>query len=137
MMLLQFFFPPVVLAVPIFGNKAQQEKAANEHHTPLSCASSSDDDDISLPSLGGLSIGSEHSCDELSHVELCHLLGPEVSQDELEHNIPAILSRPANLEHTMTMDLPVGYYRLRRAFLSENNDFWDDSVLSKTLQYTE
>ena len=125
-MILHFFIPPVVFAAaPTLGKVQEQIEYANLH----------DDDDISLPSLGGLSIGSDLSCDELSHVELCHLLGKEIPQDAQKHSIPKDLAKPKNLEYATKIDLPVGYFRLRKAFLSDNNDFWDRNILNKTLKY--
>ena len=135
-MMLQFFIPPIVLAFPVFGKVQEKKDKAS-----LRRDSAGSEDDISLPSLGDLSISSgesfisEHTCDELSQVELCHLIGPEVSKDELNHSLPADLVKPQNLENSMTMSLPVGYYRLRRAFLADDDDFWNSRVLDRTLQY--
>jgi hypothetical protein len=135
-MMLQFFIPPIILAFPTCG-KVQEKK----EQAILRRDSAGSEDDISLPSLGDISIGSgesfisEHTCDELSQVELCHLIGPKVSKDDLKHSLPADLVKPKNLEHSMTMNLPVGYYRLRRAFLADDDDFWNNRVLNRTLQY--
>ena len=128
-MMLQFFLPPITLVTPFLGKV---------HESPYRLDHLLDDDDISLPSLDGLSIGSdisEYTCDDISHVELFKLLGPKVTEDEEKHSLPSDLIQPSNLEHSLSLDLEVGYFRLRRAFLSDNNDFWDKNVLNETLQY--
>lgn len=133
-MMLQFFVPPFVLALPMLkrldcNNLCENDENVSYHDS---------DDEISLPSLSGLSVGSDssyHSCGGLSHVEMCELLGPRVSQDEPKHVLPAGFAKPKNLEHSVTFHLPVGYFQLRRLFLSDSNDFWDCKILDRTLKY--
>lgn len=77
----------------------------------------------------------EHTLEELSHVEMCHLLGPAVPQDNLKYTLPNDFVRPKNLQHFAKFEFPVGYFRLRRAVLSDDLDFWDKKVMDRTLQY--
>jgi len=85
-------------------------------------------------------LSSDESCvDEASQAQLCDLLGPSVREDEEMRNATSISheSLPSNLQDTTVFDLPVGFYRLRRAFLSSKSDFWTESVLNKALKYEE
>lgn len=126
--MLQFFLPPIALAAPKLGQVQDSPYQSDP----------SEDDDRSLPSLDGLSIGSditEYTCDDISHVELTHLLGPKVAEDKYKHLLPSNLLKPKDLEHSISLDLPVGFLRLRRAFLSDDHDFWDKNVLDHTLKY--
>ena len=134
-MLLQFFAPPFILALPKLNRFNCNNLCENDDHISYHNDS---DDEISLPSLSGLSIGSDssfHSCDGMSQAEICELLGPSVSQDGLKHLLPAGFVKPSNLEHSAIFHLPVGYFRLRKVLLSDNNDFWDRKILSCTLKY--
>mmetsp|Transcript_16453 Transcript_16453/g.24636 ORF Transcript_16453/g.24636 Transcript_16453/m.24636 type:complete len:281 (-) Transcript_16453:160-1002(-) len=131
-MLIHLFLSPIVFAAPAYTNIKLGEKVEGAcRHVD------SDDDDQSLPSLGSTgSELSEFTCDEISQVELCHLLGPAIPEDESKHvTIPSGFTRPANLEHSIKIDLPVGFRRIRKAFLNQDNDFWDKKVLSGTLKY--
>lgn len=131
-MLLQAFIPQFLLALPVI------EKAYERSDHVSSDENNDSDDEISLPSLDDLSIGTEYSeytCSELSHVEMCHLLGPELPADSVKHILPDDLNKPTNLEHSVSYELPVGFRRLRRAILSNDNDFWDNKVLENTLAY--
>lgn len=124
--MLQFFIPPIALVSPMLGQV--QDTPAYQFDL--------EDDDHSLPSLESTCSNiSEYTCDDISHVELRQLLGPKVAEDNGKHSLPSDLSKPSNLEHTLSMVLQVGYFRLRRAFLSDENDFWDKNVLNKTLKY--
>ncbi len=127
-MMLQFFLPPILS--PFLAKEVQGDNPYKLEHL--------DDDDFSLPSLDGLSTGSnlsEYTCGDISHVDLCQILGPKVVEDEAKLSLPSNLIKPSNLEHSLSLDINVGYLRLRRAFLSDENDFWDKNVLNKTLQY--
>lgn len=136
--MLQLFIPPIFFAIPTLGKVQQETNDQNPYQRSM--GESCNEDDLSLPSLGDCSLGSdisisEYTTDEISQVELCHLLGAEVSQDKLQHILPKNLAKPRNLEHSVTINLPVGYFRLRRAFLSQDNDFWDNRVLNRALKY--
>ncbi len=143
-MLLYLFLSPIAFAAPVYGTVKLREKVENsyndgEEKDENSCRhGDSDDDDLSFTSLGS-STGSEFSeytCDGISQVELCHLLGPEVPEDRSKSTISlGEFKKPKNLEHSIKIDLPVGFRRLRRAFLSEETEFWDRKVLSGTLKY--
>lgn len=127
--MLQFFIPPLAFVSP---------KLENIQDLPLQYESNLAGDDHSLPSLDSLSIGSDitdYTCDNISHVELCQLLGPKVGKDEDKHSLPNDLIKPTNLEHSMSLDLQVGFFRLRRAFLTDKNEFWNKNVLDQTLNY--
>ncbi len=128
-MLLHLFLSPIVFAAPAYSTVKLQENVENSYKH-----GDSDDDDLSLVSTG--SELSEYTCDEISQVELCHLLGPEVAEDTSKNTISlGEFKKPKNLEHSIKIDLPVGFRRLRRAFLSEDIEFWDQKVLSGTLKY--
>jgi len=80
----------------------------------------------------------ESLVDEASLAQLCHLLGPIVPKDEDEAlSIIAEDKVPPNLEFSTNIDLPVGYFRLRQAFLSKESKFWTESILKVALGYTE
>lgn len=128
--MLQFFFiHQIALVTPFLGHVQEDPPSYNVDF----------DDGDSLPSLDDLSIGSglsDHSIGDMSHEELCQLLGPKIVADDQKHCLPTDMKRPKNLENAMVMNLDVGYYRLRKAFLSDkNNDFWEKNVLSDTLKY--
>lgn len=134
-MLIQFLVPPFIFALPML-KKYCDNLCENDEHVSYHDS----DDEISLPSLSGLSIGSDsssyHTCaSELSHAEMCDLLGPRVPQDALKHILPVGFAKPKNLEHVVSFELPVGYFRLRRVLLSDSNDFWDYKILDRTLRY--
>ena len=137
-MLFPFIIPPIVLAIPQLIEK-YKETCEDYDTASSSCLSESDDESTSsLPSLSGISIGSElseNTFSDLSQAEMCELLGPEVSKDNLIHVLPKDFVRPKNLEHTIKLEVPIGFLRLRRGFLSENNDFWDRRILNHSLQY--
>jgi len=77
----------------------------------------------------------QSSIDGDCKVGLCSLLGPEESRDTLLHVIPEDFFIPENLEHSLSIDLPVGFYRLRRAMLNYDTGFWNEQVLKNTLNY--
>jgi len=82
----------------------------------------------------------ESLVDEASLAELCNLIGPIVPEDEEEIQSTIIIDEkrlPSNLEFSKTIELPVGYLRLRRAFLSDKSQFWTDSILKVALGYEE
>lgn len=103
-----------------------------------------EDDSSSYGRAGGISfvvpptLSTENRCylDDFSLGEFKNLLGPEVALDRHKHKLPKDFQKPKNLEYSMNMDLPVGYYRLRNALLSSSNDFWEYVVLGETLKYT-
>mmetsp|Transcript_24394 Transcript_24394/g.27887 ORF Transcript_24394/g.27887 Transcript_24394/m.27887 type:complete len:286 (-) Transcript_24394:307-1164(-) len=135
--MLQLLVSPLIFAIPAIGRLQEKDKNSSLLKKD-ECDDCRDDDDISLPSLGGLSISSELSdmtFDEQSIAEICHMLGAKVSQDKADHTFPPNFVRPKNFENSMECDLPVGYYRLRRAFLSEGNEFWNQRLLQHVLQY--
>lgn len=105
--------------------------------------SSDDDDDEEVQVEEDISVASSDDCDisyttydDFSLGEFKNLLGPEVALDRHKHKLPKDFQKPKNLEYSMNMDLPVGYYRLRNALLSSSNDFWEYVVLGETLKYT-
>lgn len=119
---------PIVVAIPSILDRLRENAKQSD--------GSGSDDDISIPSLGGSSIESDLSiCDALNEADMCHLLGPVVAKDELQHMSPIDFVRPKNLEHSKKFDLNVGYFRIRRAILNENNDFWEEKVLNRALKY--
>jgi len=71
----------------------------------------------------------------------CDLLGPRVPEDETDETIENFTKRkmalPPSLENEIVLDLPVGFFRLRTAFLSSTSSFWTKSILQSTLRYTE
>lgn len=75
----------------------------------------------------------------ISKAEPCHLIGPTAKKDELSTMLSQdeSLDLPDNLKHSMVVDLPIGFYRLRRALLSSQSSFWTESVLKNTLSYTK
>lgn len=103
------------------------------------------------PSLDGsdLSVDSSTACishyddisieesigDEASRIELCKLLGPIVPSDERLVNSERRLELPDNLHDSIVIDLPVGYHRTRRAFLTSSSTFWTDAILKHALGY--
>jgi hypothetical protein len=70
-----------------------------------------------------------------SQEEMCRLLGPEVAEDSRKHILPDDFVGPKSLENTIKLDLPIGYRRLRRALLSQENSFWKKSILNYALHY--
>jgi len=66
------------------------------------------------------------------------LLGNRVEADaNTIGHIPAGLSKPLPLENTvLEIDLPVGYHRLRRAFL-QTPTFFSQAILEDGLNYEE
>lgn len=79
----------------------------------------------------------DESC---SFAQLCKLIGPIVQEDEEETRSTSTIDNktlPSNLEFSKTIELPVGYLRLRKAFLSSKSQFWTDSILKNALGYEE
>ena len=131
-MLLHLFLSPIVIAAPAYSTVKLHEQVDNSFRKH----SDSDDDDLSLPSLGSTgSELSEFTCDEISKIELCHLLGPEIPEDKSKSVSLDGYKRPKNLQHSIKIPIPVGFRRLRKAFLSEDTEFWDEKVLSGSLKY--
>jgi hypothetical protein len=69
-------------------------------------------------------------------------LGPAVPEDEAEEATTSNFMKcktqlPPSLDNEIVIDLPVGFFRLRRAFLSSTSSFWTRSILQETLKYTE
>jgi len=66
-----------------------------------------------------------------------HLLGPKIAEDEKEcSSIPSHYNcPPANLKDAIEFDLPVGFRRLRYAFLNKESPFWLETILKGALQY--
>eukprot|EP00553_Chaetoceros_curvisetus_P009651 CAMPEP_0204634876 /NCGR_PEP_ID=MMETSP0717-20131115/30273_1 /ASSEMBLY_ACC=CAM_ASM_000666 /TAXON_ID=230516 /ORGANISM="Chaetoceros curvisetus" /LENGTH=305 /DNA_ID=CAMNT_0051653449 /DNA_START=60 /DNA_END=974 /DNA_ORIENTATION=- len=79
----------------------------------------------------------ESTIDEASRVELCGLLGPTVPIDDNDIDPERFLTLPENLRDKVIIDLPVGYHRTRRAFLTSSSNFWTDSILIKALGYDD
>lgn len=130
--MLQLLLSPIAFAIPAVG-KVQENNANNVVHNK-----DDEDDDISLPSLSGLSIcsySSNMTFDDASVAEICHIFGAEVPQDKAMHVLPEDFVKPKNFENAMEFELSVGYYRLRRAFLSEDNSFWNHNLLQRVLRY--
>lgn len=126
-----------------FFNKNVDEDEDDDYHLSYSTARTNNNcyDDQSMISFHSRS----YCCDELSCVQMDKLLGPKIDLDarDLSAQMQAAnyvigndWNKPKNLEHVLEMDLPVGYYRLRKALLCSRIDFWDDMVLSETLKYS-
>jgi len=117
-----------------FDSKVADYLSDENTHSSISDSSFSDgscvnSDDFSVE---------ESLVDEASLAQLCYLLGPIVPKDEDEvQSIIAENKLPPNLEFSTNIDLPVGYFRLRRAFLSKESKFWTESILKKALGYRE
>lgn len=45
-------------------------------------------------------------------------------------------SPPPDLAHVVVFQLPIGYYRLRKAMLDGQSSFWKDVVMEESLRYT-
>ena len=145
---------PVVAASSFLRFLKQRTDARSFVSSTINYTTSSDDDegqveeghveeDVSIASSHIHDVGifdeSDISCttyDDFSLSVFKNVLGPEVALDSRKHKLPKDLQKPKNLEYSMNMDLPVGYYRLRRALLSSRNDFWENIVLNETLKYT-
>lgn len=113
------------------GSDLSLESPRRSLYSPLGsprCISHFDYDDISIE---------ESTIDEASQVELCGLLGPPVPIDDNGIDPERFLTLPDNLHDTVIIDLPVGYHRIRRAFLTSSSNFWTDSILIKALGYDE
>ncbi len=113
------------------GSDLSLDSPRRSMYSPLGsprCISHFDYDDISIE---------ESTIDEASLVELCGLLGPTVPIDDNGIDPERFLTLPDNLHDTVTIDLPVGYHRTRRAFLTSSSNFWTDSILIKALGYDE
>ena len=137
-----FVLLPILFAREVFAD--DEEKSAKLDSEVAGYLS--DENTHSLPSQLTDSSFSDESCvniaeslvDEASLAQLCHLLGPIVPKDEDEElSIIAEDKLPPNLEFSANIDLPVGYFRLRRAFLSKESKFWTESILKVALGYTE
>lgn len=133
---------PFIFAKEVFG------KDINKPNNVLGASNIADGDDsepdLSLTSsdvsscsssIDGLSID-ESYVDEASQIQLCNLLGPSVPGDETISTANNS-NLPPSLEDSITIDLPVGFLRTRRAFLSNKSKFWTDSILKKALNYDE
>jgi len=82
----------------------------------------------------------EKICDDaecLSETSCNKALGPEVKEDENDCSIPSDFVPPENLKYFVEFDLPVGFLRLRRAFLNKESPFWLETILEGALQYKE
>ena len=140
--------PLLLLAIPIFFAK---EVYSNDLGKTLNCRHVRDEDDEdydSSSSVYGVSLSSscvssfddvsidESYVDEATIVQLCSLLGPRVAEDEKRCRArPNDL--PPNLHDSTVISLPVGFYRLRRGFLSQDSRFWNESILKYALGYQE
>lgn len=156
--------PLALLAIPIFFAK---EVFSNDVENTLNCMQPDDDtnDDDYDSSTTGVSLSltsssvssssssycdgddisiDESYVDEASHVQLCSLLGPRVLEDEqsirssnTNTNTNTRSKLPPNLHDSVVIQLPVGFYRLRRSFLSKESRFWTESILKIALHYQE
>jgi len=116
------------------------ENATNSLNTSLSDSSASDETSCVDTSFDDLSI-EESLVDENYLAQQCDFFGPIIDKDEDEIQSTSTIDErtrlPSNLESSKTIELPVGYFRLRRAFLSSKSQFWIDSVLKIALGYEE
>ena len=130
-MLIKLLIPPLVLAIPHIVDIVKEHL---DHHTE-SCPLYKSGDGISIPKLDDFNSISDIRESGASRADMCQLLGPELVQDGMVHQLPQKFKRPSNLENIIKLDLPVGYLRLRRALLSDDADFWKHKVLDMTLKY--
>ena len=64
------------------------------------------------------------------------LLGPAIAADKLPASIPEGFEVPPNLEFIgLELDLPVGFHRLRWAFLSKKSDFVTEALYRTEAKY--
>lgn len=66
---------------------------------------------------------------------MCHHFGVPIEDDSRINDTVLDIINATNYENTVVMNLPFGFYRLRRAFLSDDSHFWISSILSHTLKY--
>ena len=148
-----FMIPLAVAVIPILFAKeifAEEDECAQENNLKMAEFYLSDrtlDTSLAESSIsGGSSLTSsfhdlsvDETCyDEVSLTQLCHLLGPvqEMDGDEVTYAIDEA-RLPPNLEFSTVIELPVGYYRTRKAFLSNSSSFWKESILKRALHYEE
>lgn len=79
----------------------------------------------------------ESPVNQSTSIHSCNLLGPMAHEDlaEASISISENLTLPSSLEYEVIIDLPVGFFRLRRAILSSSSDFWTRSILQIALGY--
>mmetsp|Transcript_7666 Transcript_7666/g.8927 ORF Transcript_7666/g.8927 Transcript_7666/m.8927 type:complete len:460 (-) Transcript_7666:91-1470(-) len=67
-------------------------------------------------------------------------LGRRLKEDEnYVFSHPSIRNdndHPPNLQHVVEFDLPVGFYRLRKAMLGSESTFWTDVIMRDSLRYS-
>lgn len=144
MLPLGFLVVPIFFAKEAFSSDAdntlRKPENANDDDSStagVSLASSSVSSCSSDLDLSTLSI-EESIVDEASQAILCSLLGPSVPKDNQSSTRSTISnSLPPNLRDSIAIDLPVGFFRLRRSMLSSDSKFWTGSVLQGALDYTE
>lgn len=135
-----FILLPIIAATKaVFSTKEEEtsEKFYLDEDEP-----SVTESDVSVDSLTASfcmsDISIDESCtDQLTQLELCNLLGPVVREDAAVTIQHPTLSLPSNYDAVIVIDLPVGYYRTRRAFLSSSSNFWTESILRSALKYEE
>lgn len=149
-----FMIPLAVAVIPILFAKEifaeEQDECAQENNLKMAKFYLSDrtlDTSLAESSVsGGSSLTSsfddlsvDETCyDEVSLTQLCHLLGPVQEMDGDDTNFTIEEARlPPNLEFSTVIELPVGYYRTRKAFLSNSSSFWKESILKRALHYEE
>jgi len=63
-------------------------------------------------------------------------LGPKVKEDDDEClGSSSNVTKPENLQYCIEFNLPVGYRRLRFAFLNKQSPFWLETILKGALRY--
>ena len=138
-----FILLPLIAATKaIFSSKDEENAEVSYLHGGEPCLSESD---VSVDSLTASfclnsesDISIDESCtDQLTQFELCNLLGPIVPEDSALNVGHPTFSLPSNYDAVIVIDLPVGYFRARRAFLSSSSNFWTKSILRNALKYEE
>mmetsp|Transcript_3383 Transcript_3383/g.4982 ORF Transcript_3383/g.4982 Transcript_3383/m.4982 type:complete len:320 (+) Transcript_3383:588-1547(+) len=138
-----FILLPLIAATKaIFSSKDEENAEVSYLHGGEPCLSESD---VSVDSLTASfclnsesDISIDESCtDQLTQFELCNLLGPIVPEDSALNVGHPTFSLPSNYDAVIVIDLPVGYFRARRAFLSSSSNFWTESILRNALKYEE
>ena len=108
--------------------KGSDESVHSDACVSLSSSGSYTSDDVSID---------ESYVDEASLLQLCNLLGPIVEEDQKASVRPRDSDLPPNLHDSIAIEVPVGFYRLRRGFLSNDSSFWTQSILQAALRYKE
>ena len=125
-------FVPYLFAGPNVGGNKKDNVATDIEGSDTDVSLSGDSFDEA--SMNSFSCADESLFTEVSLAALYDLIGPEVGKDALDTKFDGT-GLPPSLEHEVVIELPVGYFRIRKAFLSGKSSFWKKAILRNTLSY--